>query len=425
MRDVIKTLDERGFLGQVTDTGLRELCNQEMVTFYIGFDPTAPSLHIGSLKQIMIMAQFQRHGHKPIALVGGGTGMIGDPSGKAKERLLLSKEDIARNLEGIKGQLARFLDFDCGEHSALIVNNADWLAGFTFIDFLRDVGKHFRVGEMLGKESVRARLASEEGMSFTEFCYMLLQAYDFLHLFDRYGCVLQMGGSDQWGNITAGIELIRKLRAKPAYGLTTPLVVTASGQKFGKTEAGTVWLEPDRTSPYEFYQYWVRTDDRDVIDWLKIFTFLELEEIAGLAQELAAKPEGRAPHQRLAYEVTALVHGRGAADKAVRASRVLFGEEIRDLTDADLASIFADVPGAQVKRSEVAAGMTLVDLMAQTGLARSKSEARRAIVQGGAYVNNVRVDSVDRKITLSDLASETMLVLRSGKKTYLLVKVTP
>ncbi len=425
MRDVIKTLDERGFLGQVTDTGLREVLNRGGAAFYIGFDPTASSLHIGSLKQIMIMAQFQRHGHQPIALVGGGTGMIGDPSGKTRERLLLSREDIARNLEGIKGQLARFLDFDCGANSALLVNNADWLAGFTFIDFLRDVGKHFRVGEMLGKESVRARLASDEGMSFTEFCYMLLQAYDFLHLFDHYNCVLQMGGSDQWGNITAGIELIRKLRGKPAYGLTTPLVVTASGQKFGKTEAGTVWLAADRTSPYEFYQYWVRADDRDVIDWLKIFTFLELEEIAALDAALQDKPEGRAPHQRLAHEVTALVHGKDAADKAVRASRVLFGEEIRDLADADLASIFADVPGAEVKRSEIAAGMTLVDLMASTGLAKSKSEARRAIVQGGAYVNNVRMDSVEKKITLSDLASETMLVLRSGKKTYLLVKVTP
>jgi len=425
MRDVIKTLDERGFLGQVTDTGLREVLNQGGRAFYIGFDPTASSLHIGSLKQIMIMAQFQRHGHKPIAVVGGGTGMIGDPSGKTKERLLLSKDDLERNLQGIKGQLSRFLDFDCGENSAVMVNNADWLAGFTFIDFLRDVGKHFRVGEMLGKESVRARLQSEEGMSFTEFCYMLLQAYDFLYLFDHHNCVLQMGGSDQWGNITAGIELIRKLRGKPAYGLTTPLVVTASGQKFGKTEAGTVWLAQDRTSAYEFYQYWVRTDDRDVIDWLKIFTFQELDEIAGLAEELQAKPEDRAPHKRLAYEVTALVHGKSAADKAVRASRVLFGEEIKDLSDADLAAIFADVPGAEVKRSKIEEGMALVDLMAETGLAKSKSEARRTIVQGGAYVNNVRVDSVEKKVTLSDLASETMLVLRSGKKTYLLVKAAP
>jgi tyrosyl-tRNA synthetase len=423
MGDVIETLDQRGFLGQVTDTGLREVCNKEMVTFYIGFDPTASSLHIGSLKQIMIMAQFQRHGHKPIALVGGGTGMIGDPSGKTKERLLLSKEDIERNLQGIKSQLARFLDFDCGANSAVIVNNAEWLAAFSFIDFLRDVGKHFRVGEMLGKESVRARLQSDEGMSFTEFCYMLLQAYDFLHLYDQHHCVLQMGGSDQWGNITAGIELIRKLRAKPAYGLTTPLVVTASGQKFGKTEAGTIWLAEDRTSAYEFYQYWVRTDDRDVIDWLKIFTFLPLDEIAALEQSLKQKPEEREPHRRLAYEVTALVHGKAAADKAVQASRVLFGEEIKDLSDKDLASIFADVPSAEVPKAKISEGMALAELMALTGLSKSKSEARRTIVQGGAYINNLRVENAEKKITLSDLASETMLVLRSGKKNYLLVRL--
>ena len=423
MPDIIETLDQRGFLGQVTDTAIREVCNRESVTFYIGFDPTAPSLHIGSLKQIMIMAQFQRHGHQPIAVAGGGTGMIGDPSGKTKERQLLSKEDLEFNLQGIKTQLARFLDFDCGKNSARIVNNADWLTRFSFIDFLRDVGKHFRVGEMLGKESVRARLQSEEGMSFTEFCYMLLQAYDFLHLFDNYNCILQMGGSDQWGNITAGIELIRKLRGKPAYGLTTPLVVTASGQKFGKTEAGTVWLAEDRTSCYEFYQYWIRTDDRDVIDWLKVFTFLELEEIAALQKSLKEKPEERAPHQRLAYEVTALVHGREAADKAVRASRVLFGEEIKDLSDQDLASIFADVPGTEIPRARLAEGLSLVDLIAESGLSKSKGEARRMIQQGGAYLNNLRIDSVERKVTLADLASESMLVLRSGKKKYLLVKL--
>jgi tyrosyl-tRNA synthetase len=423
MQDIIGILEKRGFMGQMTDPGIKEFCMKGPVTFYIGFDPTAESLHIGSLKQIMMMAQFQRLGHRPIALAGGGTGMIGDPSGKSKERVLLSREEIERNLAGIKSQLAQFLDFDCGDNSAVIVNNADWLEKFTFIDFLRDVGKHFRVGEMLGKESVRARLDSEEGMSFTEFCYQLLQAYDFLHLFDHYNCVLQMGGSDQWGNITAGIDLIRKLRSKTAYGVTTPLVVTASGQKFGKTEAGTVWLAAERTSPYEFYQYWVRADDRDVIEWLKIFTFLELEEIEGLERSFNENPEEREAQKRLAFEVTSLVHGQEAANSAVRASRILFGEEIKDLTDRDLASIFADVPGAEIPRARLEHGVHLIDLMAESGLAKSKSEARRMIAQGGAYLNNLRVESDDRVVTLSDLASETMLVLRSGKKKYLLVNV--
>jgi len=349
--------------------------------------------------------------------------MIGDPSGKSKERVLLSRDDIEHNLVGIKAQLESFLDFDCGDNSALIMNNADWLEKFSFIDFLRDVGKHFRVGEMLGKESVRARLDSDEGMSFTEFCYQLLQAYDFLHLFDHYDCILQMGGSDQWGNITAGIDLIRKLRSKTAYGVTTPLVVTASGQKFGKTEAGTVWLAAERTSPYEFYQYWVRTDDRDVIEWLRIFTFLELDEIAGLENSFCENPEKREAQKRLAYEVTVLVHGREAAETAVRASRILFGEEIKDLTDKDLSSIFADVPGAEIHRGRLKEGMNLIDLMAESGLVKSKSEARRMIAQGGAYLNNLRVESDDRMVTLDDLASETMLVLRSGKKKYLLVNV--
>ncbi len=423
MEDAVSKLLERGFMLQMTDPGLRELMSREMVTYYVGFDPTASSLHIGSLKQMMMMARLQRHGHRPIAVAGGGTGMIGDPSGKTKERLLLSKEDLARNLEGISNQLARFLDFDCGENSAFMVNNADWLTQFSFIDFLRDVGKYFRVGEMLGKESVRARLQSEEGMSFTEFCYQLLQAYDFLHLFDNYNCVLQMGGSDQWGNITAGIDLIRKLRQKPAYGIITPLVTTASGVKFGKTEAGTIWLDADWTSPYEFYQYWVRADDRDVLNWLKIFTFVPLSEIEEFEKSLSEEPEKREPHRRLAYEVTALVHGKEEADNAVRASRALFGGgEIKHMKDRDLGSIFADVPSREIEKSRLEQGITLPDLMAETGLSKSKSEARRMIQQGGGYVNNVRAESPDRKVSLDDLASESMIVLRSGKKKYLLIK---
>jgi len=423
MTDAVTALEERGFEVRMTDPALRELLGREMVTYYVGFDPTAPSLHIGSLKQIMMMAQLQKHGHRPIALAGGGTGMIGDPSGKTKERLLLSKEDLSRNLEGISNQLARFLDFDCGKNSAMMLNNADWLTRFSFIDFLRDVGKYFRVGEMLGKESVRARLQSEEGMSFTEFCYQLLQAYDFLHLLDTRDCLLQMGGSDQWGNITAGIELVRKLRQKPVYGLITSLVTTASGVKFGKTEAGTIWLDAEWTSPYEFYQYWVRADDRDVINWLKIFTFVPLSEIDELAGSLAAEPEKREPHRRLAYEVTALVHGKEEAENAVKASQALFGGgEIKDMKDRDLASVFADVPSREIEKSRLEQGINLTDLMAETGLSKSKSEARRMVRQGGGYVNNVRVDSADRQVDLSDLASESMLVLRSGKKKYMLIK---
>jgi len=423
MTDAIATLEERGFVGQLTDPKIRELCKERMVVFYVGFDPTAPSLHIGSLKQIMMMAHMQRLGHKPIALVGGGTGMIGDPSGKTQERQLLSREDIQTNLEGIRAQLEKFLDFSSQkDNTAIMVNNADWLGKFSFIDFLRDVGKHFRVGEMLGKESVRLRLASDEGMSFTEFCYSLLQAYDFLHLSDEYECIMQMGGADQWGNITAGIDLVRRLRGKTVYGLTSPLVVTASGQKFGKTEAGTVWLAADRTSPYQLYQYMVRSDDRDVIEWLKIFTFLEMDEIRELEEAVKQRPEKREAQHRLAYEVTKLVHGEDRADKAVKASKVLFGEEITGLSDSDLAAIFAHVPGSEVARSRLKQGVPLIELMAETGLVKSKRDARRLVQGGGAYVNNVRVDAEDRRVTEADLASESMLVLRIGKKNYLLVK---
>jgi len=422
MADVLKMLAQRGFVGQVTDLKIGELLKERMVTYYVGFDPTAASLHIGNLKQIMMMAHLQRAGHRPIALVGGGTGMIGDPSGKTKERQLLSKDDIAHNLAGIRSQLERFLDFESGNNSALIVNNADWLVQFSFIDFLREVGKYFRVGEMLGKESVRIRINSEEGMSFTEFCYQLLQAYDFLHLHDHHDCLLQMGGSDQWGNITAGIELVRKLRAKPAYGITSPLVVTASGEKFGKSEAGAIWLAADRTSPYEFYQYWVRADDRDVIAWLRTFTFLETNEIAELEKAVQERPEQREAQKRLADEVTALVHGREEATAAIRASGALFGEQIKELKDQDLAAIFNDVPSVEIEKPRLAEGMSVIDLLVETGLCKSRGEARRLVGQGGAYLNNLAVDSAERRVTLADLASETMLVLRTGKKKYLLLK---
>jgi tyrosyl-tRNA synthetase len=359
MTNIIEELEARGFAPEVTSPALRELCAREMVTCYIGFDPTADSLHIGSLKQIMLLAQFQHRGHRPLAVVGGGTGMIGDPSGKTKERQLLSKDDIEKNLQGIRKQLERFLDFDCGNNSALILNNADWLGQFSFIDFLRDVGKHFRVGEMLGKESVRLRIQSEEGMSFTEFCYSLLQAYDFLHLHDHYQCRLQMGGSDQWGNIVAGIDLVRKLRGQSVHGLTTPLVVTATGQKFGKTEAGTIWLDPRRTSPYEFYQYWVRADDRDVIPWLKIFTFLPLEEIQELERSLQKEPEKRIPHHRLAQEVTELVHGKKISTATAAVSGAIFENRQGLPSLEEMKLVMPDISAKMIPRRRLEQGIGL------------------------------------------------------------------
>jgi len=421
-RGLFELLEERGFIGQVTDPGLARVLDQDQLTLYAGFDPTAPSLHVGNLLVIMCMAQFQRHGHRPIALVGGGTGMIGDPSGKSSERPLLSEDEIEFNLKGIRGQLERFLEFGQEDNAAIMLNNAEWLTRFRFIEFLREVGKFFRLGEMLARESVKMRLASEEGMSFTEFCYQALQAYDFLYLFDHYNCRLQIGGSDQWGNITAGMDLIRRLRAKTAYGLVSTLITTSTGVKFGKTEAGTVWLAPSMTSPYQFYQYWIQTDDRDVIQYLNYFTFMEKQEIESLKKELEEHPENRVAQHALASEVTALVHGTDAAGKAVQASGVLFGEKIENLSDEDLEMIFKEVPSSRFPRGRLEQGMALVDALLETGLCKSKSEARRLIQGGGAYVNNVRVSKTDMVIRLKNLASEHILVLRTGKKTYHLVR---
>jgi tyrosyl-tRNA synthetase len=309
MDNLLPELEWRGLVYDATE-GLADVLAKERMTAYIGFDPTASSLHVGSLLQVMSLARLQRFGHRPIAIVGGGTGMIGDPSGKSQERVLLSPEQIDANLGGIRQQLSRFLDFDRAVNAARIVNNADWLGGIDLLSFLRDAGKHFTVNYMLQKESVSRRLESEEGISFTEFSYLLLQAYDFLQVFDRYGCTLQMGGSDQWGNITAGVDLIRKLRAKKAHGLVVPLVMTSSGVKFGKTEAGTIWLDPARTSPFKFYQFWLNTDDRDVLTYLKYFTFLDRGEIGALEAATTAAPEKREAQRALARDITALVHGR-------------------------------------------------------------------------------------------------------------------
>ena len=419
MPDIIQTLKERGFLADLTDPEMQKVFREKPAVFYAGFDPTAPSLHVGNLLVIMGMAQFQRHGHSPIVVVGGGTGMIGDPSGKTQERKLLSREDLEFNLAGIRRQLERFLDFSPQvKNSARLVNNAEWLLGFKFVDFLRDVGKHFRLGEMLAKESVKLRLDSEEGMSFTEFCYQLLQAYDFLHLFDEYRCTLQVGGSDQWGNITAGIDLIRKLRGKTAYGVTFPLLTTASGQKFGKTEAGTVWLDPERTPAYDFYQYFVRTDDRDAVRFLNCFTFLSAEEIQALEKSLREKPEAREAQKRLADEVTAIVHGAAAAKKARADAEQVFSQErgAVDLSKLD-PSLTTAVAG-----QELEAGLPLLDALVKTGLAKSKSEARRLVTQGGVYVNDGRIEDIAYTLGKKDLAKNAIL-LRAGKKNYHVLKL--
>jgi tyrosyl-tRNA synthetase len=414
MEDIIRTLEARGFIAALTDPETGKLLREKPVTLYAGFDPTASSLHVGNLLVIMGLAQFQRHDHPPIALVGGGTGLIGDPSGKTKERQLLSKDDLEFNLQGIKRQLERFLDFSPAlSCSARLVNNADWLTEFKFVDFLRDIGKHFRLGEMLAKESVKLRLESDEGMSFTEFCYQLLQAYDFLHLFDTHKCILQVGGSDQWGNITAGIDLIRKLRGRIAYGVTFPLLTTASGQKFGKTEAGTIWLDPKRTPPYDFYQYFVRTDDRDAVRFLNCFTFLPSEEIKELEKALKEKPEDREAQKRLAFEVTKIVHGEAAAKKAQADAEQIFGAERSAI---DLSKLDPAITTA-LKKAELEAGLSLVDALVKTALCKSKSEARRLIAQGGAYVNDEPVKDLNYALSPSDLKNQA-IVLRAGKKNY-------
>jgi tyrosyl-tRNA synthetase len=429
----VNLFDDFEWRGLVYDAtpGLRELLDRETLTAYIGFDPTAASLHVGSLLPLMCLARLQRHGHSPIALAGGGTGMIGDPGGKTQERPLLSVEKVAENLQGIRGQLARFLDFDAKANPARIVDNADWLATIPLIEFLRDVGKHFSVNAMMAKESVRRRLEGEEGISYTEFSYMLLQAYDFLVLYDRYGCRLQLGGSDQWGNITAGADLIRRLRGeaaatqgKLAHGLVFPLVTTAAGVKFGKTEAGAVWLDPGLTSPFRFYQFWINTEDRDAVPYLKFFTWLTREEIAELEEKLASAPQERAAQRRLAREVTRMVHGETALAKAERASAVLFGEEIAELQPADIHDIFADVPSVEIARPRLdGEGMPLADLLVASGLLPSKGEARRAVQGGGIYLNNRRVGEEKRAVTLADSIAGEVLVLRKGRKEYRLVRL--
>ena len=418
--NLFEDLKGRGLIHDYTDQPeLFDALGLGGLTLYCGFDPTAESLHIGSLLPITGLIRFQRAGHRPLALVGGATGMIGDPSGKSEERNLLGADALARNIEGIRAQLGNFLDFGAGKIAAKMVNNADWLDEMNLLDFLRDAGKHFSVAYMMGKESVKARI-SKAGISFTEFSYMILQAYDFHHLFGAEGCTLQIGGSDQWGNITAGIELIRRSRRKTAFGITFPLITTSDGRKFGKTEEGSIWLDPARTSPYRFYQYWIQTGDSDVGRFLRYFTFLSLEEIKSIENAHAEHPEWREGQNRLALEITALVHGAETAQSNVRAARILFGGSLDGIEERDLLTAAAEMP--RTARTDTLP-VPLVDVLVESGLCKSKSMARKDISGGGIYVNNNRMGGENAQISSSDLLFGRYVLLRKGKKNYHLLEI--
>jgi tyrosyl-tRNA synthetase len=422
--DVFDELRWRGLVHQVTDDALALKLAGERFTVYHGIDMTADSLHVGSLVGVLVLRRFQAHGHRPVVLLGAGTTRIGDPSGKRAERPLLSPEQIAANTAGIRAQLERLLDFTPGPAGAVLLDNTDWLAPMPLLDFLRDVGKHFTVNAMLAKESVKARFAEADvGISFTEFSYMLLQAYDYLHLFDTEGCRLQVGGSDQWGNITAGMDLIRRVRGAEAYGLTWPLVTKTDGTKFGKSEAGNVWLDPARTSPYDFFQFWLNTDDRDVGRYLRTFTALDEAEITGLEAAVTVDAGVRTAHRTLAREVTSLIHGQPAAEAAARAAAALFGGDLRHLDEAALAQVFADAPSSELARERLEAGVPLVDLLAESGLVASKSAARQGISQGGVSLNGQREVDLDRRVGPEDLLAGGFVVLKRGKRSYHVVHV--
>jgi len=423
-KNAFKVLEERGFIEQLSDEKLRDLFVEKQMTCYVGFDPSGISLHVGHLLPMMALAHVQMCGHISIGLLGGGTGMIGDPSGKSEERVLLSQDALERNAAGVKAQLEKLLKTeDSNAENLKIINNADWLGRYSLIEFLRDIGKHFRVSEMLAKESVKRRMDIGEGISFTEFSYMLLQSADFLHLFRDHNCIIQFGGSDQWGNITAGIDLIRKIESKEAYGATFPLITTASGQKLGKTEKGAIFLDPNLTSPYEFFQYWINTDDKDVIKYLKWFTLLSLSKIDNLAKQTKTEPEARKAQRTLAYEVTKLIHGRKEANKAEKTSKILFGqEEFSGMSDKTLKDIFEDAPSTKLPISDLDPGISIVDAMVKCNISNSKSEARRLISSGGVYLNNRRVTDAEFMITKNSLASAHIAVLRTGKKNYHLLR---
>ena len=423
----VEELRWRGMLHDIMPETENHL-NKKKTTGYIGFDPTADSLHIGSLVQIMILMHFQKAGHRPIALVGGATGMIGDPSGKSAERNLLNEQTLNKNIQGLKSQLSRFLDFDQNsENPALLVNNFDWMKGYSLIDFSRDIGKHITVNYMMSKDSVKKRLGSESqvGMSFTEFTYQLLQGYDFLHLYKNLDCTLQMGGSDQWGNITTGTELVRRKVNGKAYAITCPLITKADGTKFGKTEGGNIWLDKERTSPYKFYQYWLNASDEDALNYIKIFTFLNREEIDSLIDEHEQAPHLRILQNKIATEVTLLVHSKEDLDRAKKASQILFGkstsEELKSLDKATFLDVFEGVPQAEITRLNLESGIDIIAALAgETSFLKSNGEARRALKENSISVNKTKVNDqyvIDNK----DLINDRYVLLQRGKKTYFIL----
>ena len=418
--DLFSELEWRGLLYASTE-GAREWVRQESVTAYIGFDPTAASLHVGPQLQVIVLAHLQRHGHTPIAVVGGGTGLIGDPSGKTAERQLLSRERVGENVRGIRGQLERFLDFGAVTNAARLVDNADWLCSLAAIDFMRDVGKHFTVNAMLAKESVKRRIESEEGLSFTEFSYSLLQAYDYLMLHDRFGCSLQMGGSDQYGNILAGADLIRRVRARKVHGIVVPLLTTAAGTKFGKTEAGAVWLDATLTTPYAFYQFWLHTDDRDAGRYLRFFTFKTREEIETLERASAEEPERRHAQRALARAVTELVHGTEAVRDAESAASTLFTGGIAQMSVRDLLDALAQVPSFTLPEGQ--GEWKLVPALVDAGVAASRSEATRLIRSGGVYVNDRRITDEKETLEPGGAIGGELFVVRRGKREMFLLRV--
>ncbi len=413
-------LEARGIVNQYSHEELKEILNDKKLSFYCGYDPTAKSLQLGNLFAVITMMRLQRQGHKPYVLVGGATGMIGDPSGKSDERNLQTQDDLDRNLAGQKAQLEKLLDFT-GENGAVMVNNIDWIGKFSLIEFLRDVGKRFRIGEMLAKDSVKSRLNSDAGISFTEFTYQMIQGYDFAHLNKEFDVSLQIGGADQWGNMTAGMDLTRKMHSKPAFCMTIPLLTDSNGKKFGKSEGGAIYLDPTMTSPYKMYQFLLNSDDTSVIKYLKALTFLTLDEIAEYEKLVETEPHLRAAQKKLAQEIVTLVHGQEGIEAAQRATDFFFGKVIENTTDAELESIFDDVPSIEVEKTQLGE-ISYLDMLALTPLFKSKGEARKMVSQNGVAINNVKNADVDHIIGQADLASESCLILKKGKKNYCVVK---
>jgi len=419
----LEELRWRGFLEATTSDDLDAFLSEAPRNIYVGFDPTADSLHLGNLIPVMGLAHAQRHGHRPLVLVGGGTGLIGDPSGKSIERTLLTKEKADYNAREIRAQLSRFFDLS-SDDKALMLNNADWLCSLNLLDFLRDIGKHFSVNEMLKRDSVRTRLEERVlGISYTEFSYMLMQAYDFLYLFQHYDCTIQMGGSDQWGNILSGKELIRRVEGKRSEGITLPLLTTSAGRKFGKSEVGSVWLDANRTSPYQMYQYWLQTADDDAVRYLKLFTFLDQPDIQDLEREVATRPEKREAQRVLAAESTAIIHGADDVRAVEAASRILFHSSDEDPTPQTLATLAGEMPFSEVNQSEFDSGIGIVDLLVRTRLAESKGAARKLIEGGGVYLGNERQTDPRKTVSADDLKWPGAILLRAGKKNYHLVLI--